>query len=73
MQELPPKRVTVRKPRPSPYKQGDMVKIINRDHKHFFKEVIVTYASGELVFVRYHAFNFHLKKEDVCLVSRTSA
>lgn len=70
--EPPPKVVTVRKPLPSPYKQGDIVCIIDREHKHYLKEAVVTYASGDLVFVRYLSSNFHLRKEDVCLVTKYS-
>lgn len=68
--EPPPERIAVRQPLPSPYKQGDIVRVLNRKHKHYQKEVIVTYASGELVFVKYLASNFHLRKEDVCLVTK---
>lgn len=67
MQERP--EVKVRVPLPSPYKQGDTVRILNQKHKFFQQKVTVTYASGELVFVRHLAFNFHLRKEDVCLVT----
>ncbi len=72
---LPP-TATVRKPLPSPFEQGDEVRILREDHKYHGKVAVVTYASGELVFLRYLAFNFHVRKEDVCLVakhSRTSA
>lgn len=70
--EPPPKEVTVRKPLPSPYVQGQIVRVVNQEHKHFGKEVVITYASGELVFVRYLSSNFHLKKDDVCLVTKYS-
>lgn len=70
MQEAPPERVTVRKPLPSRYKQGDIVRVIDRSSKHYEKELLVTYASGELVFVIHKASNFHLRDHQVCLVTK---
>jgi hypothetical protein len=70
VQEKPPERITVRQPLPSKYMEGDTVKIIDRKHKFFMKNVLVTYASGELVFVRHLAHNFHLRVDDVCIVHR---